>query len=98
MPGNSKSLWDAVNKAKDINTDPMPDVLFENNQKLNKTEHATAFANFFNNKVKSIINETKIDPNVYNGKNKVNPPPPQQVPYDEYQYCGMLKDHKNQKL
>jgi hypothetical protein len=72
LPGNSKSLWDAVNKAKDTNTNPMPDVLFENNQKLNKIEHATAFANFFSNKVNSIINQTVIEPNVYNGKKKVN--------------------------
>ena len=72
MPGNSKSLWDAVNKAKDINTNPMPDVLFENNVKLKLTEHATAFADFFSNKVKSIISQTVIDPNVYNGKAKIN--------------------------
>ena len=68
LPGNWKSLWDAVNKAKDTNTNPMPDVLFENNQKLYKLEHATAFANFFSNKVNTIVNQTVIEPNVYNGK------------------------------
>ena len=74
IPGNSKSLWDAVKKAKDINSSGTPDVLFENDIKLNKKDHAVAFANFFSNKVYSIVNQTIINPNVYNGNRKVNVP------------------------
>ena len=55
IPCNSESLWDAVKKAKDINSNSVPDVLFENNNKLNKTDHKTAFANFFSNKVNAIV-------------------------------------------
>ena len=32
-----------------------------------------AFACFFSNKVNSIVNQTVIEPSVYNGKKKVNP-------------------------
>ena len=72
IPGNSKSLWDAVKKAKDINSNTLPDFLFQNNIKINKKDHATTFANFFSDKVNSIVNQTVIDPNIYNGNPKVN--------------------------
>ena len=71
IPGNSKSLWNAVNKAKDINISTLPETLFENKLKLDPKNHATAFANFFSNKVNSIVNQTQIDPEVYNGRCKL---------------------------
>ena len=49
----------------------MPDILFENNNKLDKKDHATTFANFFSNKVNSIVNQTTIDPNAYNSSQKI---------------------------
>ena len=72
IPGNTKSLWNAVNKAKDINMSNLPDTLFENKIKLCNKNYANAFANFFNIKVNSIVNQTQIDPGVYNGHKKVN--------------------------
>ena len=51
IPGNSKSLWDAVKKAKDINSSNIPEVLFESDTKLNKKDHAMAFASFFQTKL-----------------------------------------------
>ena len=33
-----------------------------------------AFADFFDNKISQILNETQISNNVYNGKNKVDHP------------------------
>ena len=51
---------DAVKKAKDINSNSLQDVLFENNSKIDKKEIGTVFANFFSNKVNSIVNQTMI--------------------------------------
>ena len=62
---------DAVKKAKDINSNSLQDVLFENNSKIDKKEIGTVFANFFSNKVNSIINQAAIDPKIYNGKRKI---------------------------
>ena len=72
IPGNSKSLWDAVKKAKDLNTQNLPDTLFLNKIKQNPSKHASTFADFFSNKVKTITNQTNIDPGVYNGFKKVD--------------------------
>ena len=72
VPGNSKSLWDAVKKAKDLNVKNLPDILFKNKIKLSEQDHAAAFANFFSTKVNTIVNETQIEPGVYNGVNKLN--------------------------
>ena len=72
IPGNSKSLWDAVKKAKDLNIDNLPETLFLNKIKQNPKDNASTFANFFSNKVKTIVNQTQIDPGVYNGVRKIN--------------------------
>ena len=72
VPGNSKSLWDAVKKAKDVNIKNLPDILFKSKVKLSENDHAAAFADFFNAKVNTIITETQINPSVYNGVNKIN--------------------------
>ena len=72
IPGNSKSLWDAVNKAKDLNSKNLPKTLFLNKIKQNPNDHASTFANFFSNKVTTIVNQTQIDPGVYNGLRKIN--------------------------
>ena len=72
VPGNSKSLWDALKKAKDLNVKNLPDILFKNKIQLSEQDHAAAFANFFSTKVNTIVNETQIEPGVYNGVNKLN--------------------------
>ena len=71
VPGNSKTLWDAVKKAKDINVNHLPEFLYENNKVIPPNDEVNAFANFFFNKVKNITNTTQIAPGVYNGLNKV---------------------------
>ena len=50
----------------------LPETLFENKVKLDPANHATAFANFFSNKVNTIVNQTHVDPGVYNGLPKIN--------------------------
>ena len=72
IPGNSKSLWTAVKKAKDQNTSHLPNDLTHNNMPIHAHDTADSFATFFKNKVQSIISECSVDNNVYNGIRKVN--------------------------
>ena len=70
-PGNSKSLWDAVKKAKDCNVNSIPDTLFLNGNKVIQKDQAQVFATFFSNKVKQIVTQSSISNNVFNGIKKV---------------------------
>ena len=70
VPGNSKSLWNAVKIAKDINVSPIPQ--FKDGQKIDTDELPDAFLNYFKSKVDQITQESNIDPNVYNGRQKIN--------------------------
>ena len=54
-PGNSKTLWEALKKAKECNIEMLPDTLFYRNTKINNKDKATTFTNFFPNKVNSIV-------------------------------------------
>ena len=46
----------------------------KNGLRIEKSDIPDAFADFFNDKVQGIVNETIIDPKVYNGKRKLNAP------------------------
>ena len=92
MPGNSKTLWDAVKKAKDCNIDTIPDSLTLNNVPIAQANHAQAFANFFSNKVNSIVTQSVIDDNVYNGKKLFDCPSSPFMSNDNILEC--LKDIK----
>ena len=70
-PGNTLSLWSAVKIAKDINVAGLPGVMYLNNIKIPNTILAQKFADFFENKVKTIIWEVEISEDVYNGKRKI---------------------------
>ena len=52
----------------------IPTSMSFNNQQVNPNNLPDTFAQFFQNKVQSIINEQTIDQNVYNGKLKLNAP------------------------
>ena len=71
LPGNSKSLWDAVKIANDKNVSGLPDTLFKDGVELPNNIIPTAFGDLFYNKVKNITNETLINPNVYNRHIKI---------------------------
>ena len=71
IPGNSKSLWRAVKIAKNVNVSEIPKLMFKNGQKINKENIPSTFASFFKEKVQNSINESQIDPEVYNGKRKL---------------------------
>ena len=70
-PGNSQSLWKAVNTAKDINPDSLPKSMYENGVLINQYDCADIFASFFDNKIRSIVEQVNIDENIYNGTRKV---------------------------
>ena len=72
LPGNTKSLWDAVKIAKDINIPMLPTSMFLNNTKIMESELPDAFAEFFTNKVNTITNDQTISNSVYNGVRKIN--------------------------
>ena len=68
IPGNSKSLWQAVKIAKDVNIPILPNSMSFNDQPVHSDDLPDIFAQFFQSKVSTIINEQQIDQNVYNGK------------------------------
>ena len=71
IPGNSKSLWDAVKKAKDINTPQLPTKMTLQNVEIIKNELPDAFADFFETKVNDIVNEQIVIDSVHNGHRKL---------------------------
>ena len=72
IPGNSKSLWNAVNLAKDINPTQIPTSMYHNGRNILPNEISETFACFFDDKVKTIVESCKVDNDVYNGRSKVN--------------------------
>jgi hypothetical protein len=70
IPNNSKTLWDAVKTAKNLNLSLFPNTLTLANAMIPSKSIPDAFAMFFREKVESIVNEAAINDNVYNGKRK----------------------------
>ena len=71
IPGNSKSLWDAVKIAKDAGFDPLPNEMKFNNVTVTGVNICEQFASFFENKVKTITDEAIIDDEIYNGTSRM---------------------------
>ena len=71
MPGNSKSLWNAVRTAKDQNIEGFPKTIFSNGVKIPEGEIPDTVASFFDNKVKRLVQDSMIDPLIYNGRLKI---------------------------
>ena len=71
LPGNSKSLWTAVRIAKDQNIETFPKNIFKNGVKIPEVNIPDVVAEFFDNKVKQLVRESAIDPNIYNGRVKI---------------------------
>ena len=68
IPGNSKSLWDAVKISKDSDTNPLPYIMEIDGNQIEYDELPDAFAHFFKDKIEKISNECIIDRDVYNGR------------------------------
>ena len=72
-PGNSKSLWDAVKIAKNVNITQLPEKMFKNNVQIKTEDLSNEFAEFFKSKVQNIVNEQSIKNEVFNGTQKLTP-------------------------
>ena len=87
LPGNSKTLWRAVNIAKDINPPKLHSEFIINNLPIPRNNAPDAFADFFSNKVITLTNEAKVNENVYNGKLKVQATVKNFMTYDAIMEC-----------
>ena len=71
IPGNNKSLWDAVKIAKDIEPTPLPKTLLENGKLFNRLEAPSAFATYFKSKIEKLEEHLVLDPGVWNGEEMI---------------------------
>ena len=71
IPGNTNSLWKAVKTAMDCNVSNLPKTLFKNNLEVPIDAIPDRFAEYFDLKIKNILEEVRIDETVYNGTRKV---------------------------
>ena len=69
--GKINSLWRSVKIAKNLNCDSIPSNLTCGGVPVPAHQIADAFAAHFNDKIKSHVINTKVCPNVYNGRNKI---------------------------
>ena len=72
MPGNSASLWKAVNLAKDLGIDGIPDQMHINGIRIGDGLVPDCFAEFFCDKVKLLSDQAQVSGAVYIGRKKVN--------------------------
>ena len=72
IPGNTKSLWKAVHTAKDIGPAPIPCSMTFGDFIVREHERSDYFASFFEEKVKIITEQVKVEQDVYNGRQKIN--------------------------
>ena len=68
IPGNSGSLWSAVNVSKDLGTNEIPSNMYYKDRRVPKREVADCFAAYFEEKVAKLVDSATVNPNVYNGK------------------------------
>ena len=72
IPGNSKSLWDAVKMSKDIIVNSLPKNMTMNGMPVSEHDRSNSFASFFEEKVRLITDSCIIDPLVYNGRQLID--------------------------
>ena len=72
IPGNNKSLWDAVKIARDIEPTPLPPILTRNGISYDRLAAPTAFSEYFKSKISALEESTTIDEEVWNGEKIIN--------------------------
>ena len=65
MPGNCKSLWQAVKLAKNQGPEALPPNMSVNGNQVPLNRLSDAFAEFFDRKVVGIVESTRVDQGVY---------------------------------
>ena len=99
MPGNTSPLWSAVKKAKDVNTNELPNKIYLEGVEVKCEELADKFATFFSNKIDKILETVEIDDQVYNGERKVNCEAKMFMDPDSIRECILsLKVKKHRRL
>ena len=71
IPGNCKSLWNAVNTAYDNGTTSLPECMTLGGVGVDVHERSDCFAKHFEQKVKTITENVTVTGQVYNGYRKV---------------------------
>ncbi len=72
IPGNNKSLWDAIKIAKDIEPTPLPTTVTKEGINYFGKDVPEAFADFFQSKIVNLEeNLTTLD-DAYNGRKFIN--------------------------
>ena len=71
VPGNSKALWQAVNRSKNLGSSHIPKTMTLGGLEVPSNEISDGFANFFEKKVNDIVKNTKVNDEVYNGTQKI---------------------------
>ncbi len=73
IPGNNKSLWDAVKIARDIKPTHLPPILTRNGISYDRLAALTTFSEYFKSKISALEESTSIDEEVWNGEKIINP-------------------------
>ena len=95
VPGSTGSLWKAVKTARDTIFNPLPNRLYLNDTLVPRKELPDAFAAYFDNKIKNLLGDTKVDNNVYNGKKIVTCTDRMFMGSEEIRECIMSLKPKN---
>ena len=61
-------MWNAVNASKDVGSTPLPNVMSFAGNVVSGNELSQCFADFFDQKVKEIVGNVRVDAAVYNGE------------------------------
>jgi hypothetical protein len=72
IPGNNKSLWDAVKIAKDIEPTPLPTTVNKGGSEYSGKDVLEAFSKFFKSKVSNLEENLATRHEVYNGYKFIN--------------------------
>ena len=72
IPGNNKSLWDAVKIARDIEPTPLPSILTRDGKSYDRMAAPTAFSEYFKSKISVLEESATIDEEMWNGERIIN--------------------------
>ena len=71
IPGNCKTLWRSVKLAKNQGMNSIPPNMSFDQKEVAENEISDCFAEFFDKKVRGIVESVKVDAGVYNGRQKI---------------------------
>jgi hypothetical protein len=72
IPGNNKSLWDAVKIARDIEPTTLPETLTRDGISYDRMAAPMAFSKYFKSKISVLEESATIDEEIWNGEKIIN--------------------------